>query len=282
MPCSGTLFSEVKIAYELYDLSTCYYFYSAKILLLENTEQWSIIEKSGTNKGIFYFLNKLFINSKTGTISSSLFNRSVIGQYKIRTAHCYRPLFSPCKWERDDNIPYPESNSLQSVYSLHFVLSSCLMTLSKDNVNILITQCTDLAPLRLHFMRWRFKTVFVKRSARQLDYCLIPDWSSLRITFTNNINFNVFFMEMYDATSKTNHDDDDLYIFESKLKTKYCRLESRSVTLLYLLWKRKEKTFPPLRIAWHALPSVTTFLICLAFSPLLRPPNNPGGGHSLI
>ena len=60
MPCSGTLSSELKIDYDVYDSSTCYYFYSGKILLLENTGQGSIIEKSGTSEGIFlkYIVHK--------------------------------------------------------------------------------------------------------------------------------------------------------------------------------------------------------------------------------
>ena len=79
------------------------------------------------------------------------------------TADFSRPLFSPCKWERDDNIPYPESNGLQSVYSLHFVLSNCLMRLSKANVNIEINTVCWLSAFKIT-LHEGFKMVFVKKS----------------------------------------------------------------------------------------------------------------------
>ena len=81
----------------------------------------------------------------------------------MRTADFSRPLFSPCKWERDDNIPYPESNGLQSVYSLHFVLSNCLMRLSKANVNIEINTVCWLSAFKIT-LHEGFKMVFVKKS----------------------------------------------------------------------------------------------------------------------
>ena len=68
-----------------------------------------------------------------------------------------------------------------------------------------MTQYADLALLRLHFMSWRFKMVFVKRSGNWITvWSLTPTFS--RYNFHEWYKFwsNVFFMEIYDATSKTN------------------------------------------------------------------------------
>ena len=62
-------------------------------------------------------------------------------QYKIQTADCCWALFSPCKWQRDNNSPIvfltpPPLKTM--VCSLHFVLSTNLYIKDHQDMNIFL------------------------------------------------------------------------------------------------------------------------------------------------
>ena len=63
-------------------------------------------------------------------------------QYKIQTADCCWALFSPCKWQRDNNSPIvfltPPPPLKTMVCSLHFVLSTNLYIKDHQDMNIFL------------------------------------------------------------------------------------------------------------------------------------------------
>ena len=126
-----------------------------------------------------YFLSKLFINSNSGTFYLMRYQvHCLIGQYKMRTADCCRLLFSPCKWERDNNSPTMvcSQSTVCILYS-----SSCIMSLLAESKREYCnnTVCWFSAfKITLHDLEIQNGLC---EKTRQLDYRLIYDSDLLSV-----------------------------------------------------------------------------------------------------